>query len=101
MQPIQCPVLPPKKSTIACPNPVPCIDPVRDLTAPDAIYYPTEVKTMAMDKGGIKRFMDFIKDNIDTRKLKLPTGKHRAFYSFVVHRVSSQHPFTSIPTPPG
>ncbi|MFP5439132.1 MAG: energy transducer TonB [Bacteroidia bacterium] len=89
MQPIQCPVLPPKKSTIVCPNPVPCIDPVRDLTAPDAIYYPNEVKTVAMDKGGIKRFMDFIKDNIDTRKLKLPIGKHRAFYSFVVEKDGS------------
>lgn len=83
-------VAPPMKPIICYATPpTGCPDPVRDLTAPDAIYYPNEVKTMAVDRGGIKRFMDFIKDNIDTRKLKLPTGRHRAFYSFVVEKDGS------------
>lgn len=76
MQPIICYAIPPTG----------CPDQARDLNAPDAIYYPTEVKTMAADKGGIKHFMDFIQKNIDTRNLGLPKGKYRAYYSFVVEK---------------
>lgn len=76
-----------------------CPDPVRDLSAPDAIYYPNEVKTIAVDKGGIKRFMDFMKKNVDTQNLGLAQGRHRAFYSFVVEKDGSLSTVKILRTP--
>lgn len=54
---------------------------------------------MALDKGGIKHFMDFIKRNIDTQNLGLPKGRHRAFYSFVVEKDGSLSSVKILKTP--
>jgi hypothetical protein len=79
--------------------PTGCPDQARDLNAPDAIYYPNEVKTMAADKNGIKHFMDFIKANVDTRNLGLQKEKYRVFYSFVVEKDGSLSTVKILKTP--
>jgi len=89
MQPIICYATPPT----GCPAPA------RDLSLPDAIYYPNEVKTMAVDKGGIKRFMDFMLKNVNTKNLGLPKGRHRAFYSFIVEKDGSLSNVKILKTP--
>lgn len=89
MQPIICYAIPPTG----------CPDQARDLSAPDAVYYPNEVKTMPRDKDGIKHFMDFIKANVDTRNLGLPKGKYRAYYSFVVEKDGSLSTVKILKTP--
>ncbi|MFP9119347.1 hypothetical protein ACLI08_16280 [Flavobacterium sp. RNTU_13] len=75
------------------------LDSVRDLSAPDAIYHPADVKTMPRDKEGIKHFMDFITNHIDYKNLGLPKGKHRIFYSFIVEKDGSLSSVKIIKTP--
>lgn len=59
----------------------------RDLSASDAVYYPNEVKTMAVSNGGYKSFTNFITANIDTTNLS--KGRHGAVVYFMVEKDGS------------